>query len=702
MATTNETSTGTTARLLLAACLAMVLSGPVPGDTYHRSLTTAEQQRLQQQATILLEPDDEIGLRHRTAAAAELVRMRSLESTAALNDAIRSGRTEPILAVLMAEAEQPDPSPDLLPALLAVLPTAPDDTVGSIGVLLARYAAGGSSCFQTISTLALDADRPLTSRMHAVEVLGAFHAHPMPSIRLLLTLLEQDTTPALLAERAMASLQSLTGRTMPRADWIEWWNELDAADTADLLRRSIESLHRSTVTSGHRLRQADSEAAVAAQRMIWAYTDLLPLLPLDVQQQKVLELLDDPLPGVRNFAIARVSLMLGDGHDTPELQDAIGRLLADPDTANRRRVAALLKQLDLAEIESTVLTRLEFEDDENVLKYLLDYLADRRSVAAVDPVRRLLAVPELREPAARTLRAILLEHPQLALEARDRIARDARSALAPSNWQSIAPLLVLTGNDDDLRSLEIILDNPDPAVRATVANAFLQRGRDDALLARADDEEIYPYALTAATRRATDLPALRTLLSMQPPAAHADAWNDAVAEAVDVQEPTRILEIDDMLGAVPHTDDRLRIRVLNASLSRGSLEEAMQLRILKRLIPMLLEQDSPAAALNLLQGIDEQLLDEQLLDMKFIAAIRARLYDDAASIHDDPDMWIRAYQDTLASRPESAPDLLDEIVRRYNDRLTADRRATLGIVDDPLMPDDGQSIDPDATGADSP
>ena len=88
--------------------------------------------------------------------------------------------------------------------------------------------------------------------------------------------------------------------------------------------------------------------------------------------------------------------------------------------------------------------------------------------------------------------------------------------------------------------------------------------------------------------------------------------------------------------------------------------------------------------------------------MKFIAAIRARLYDDAASIHDDPDMWIRAYQDTLASRPESAPDLLDEIVRRYNDRLTADRRATLGIVDDPLMPDDGQSIEPDAAGTDSP
>ena len=106
---------------------------------------------------------------------------------------------------------------------------------------------------------------------------------------------------------------------------------------------------------------------------------------------------------------------------------------------------------------------------------------------------------------------------------------------------------------------------------------------------------------------------------------------------------------------------------------------------------MLLEQDSPAAALTLIQGIDERLLDEQLLDMKFISAIRATLYDDAAGIHDDPDMWIRAYQDTLASRPESASDLLQEIVRRYNEQLDAERRATLGLVDDPLMPDDDTS-----------
>ena len=405
----------------MASCLITIGVGDLHADTYHRLLTTAEQQQLQQQAEILLEPDSEVGLQQRTSAADTLVRMRSLESTAALNDALRSGRREPVLAVLMAEAQQPVPSPDLLPALLSILPTAPDGTVGSIGVLLARYAAAGSRCFDTISTLALDTDRPLEARQHAAQILGAFHAHPMPSIHVLVALLEQNRTPAALADTAMAALSSLTGRTMERADWIQWWSDFDDSEIAALLQASIETLHRTTVAFDHRLQQADSEAALASQRMIRAYADLLPLLPLEVQQQKVLELLDDPLAEVRNFAVYRVSFMLGDGHDTPELQDAVGRLLTDPDTLTRRRAAGLLKQLDQVEIDGSVLTRLELEDDEEVLKALLDYLTTRRTIAAIDPARRLLGVPELRESAARTLRAILQEHPELDTEVLGRV-----------------------------------------------------------------------------------------------------------------------------------------------------------------------------------------------------------------------------------------------------------------------------------------
>ncbi|HBZ97940.1 MAG TPA: hypothetical protein DEO57_08850, partial [Phycisphaerales bacterium] len=97
MANRRTTSARMNFRIVLAACLCTMCAGPVLGDTFHRSLTTEEQQRLQRQAVILLEPDQQIGLQERTNAADALVRMRSLESTAALNDALRSGRVEPIL-----------------------------------------------------------------------------------------------------------------------------------------------------------------------------------------------------------------------------------------------------------------------------------------------------------------------------------------------------------------------------------------------------------------------------------------------------------------------------------------------------------------------------------------------------------------------------------------------------------------------------
>ena len=671
-------------------------------DTFHRTLTGAEQQQLQAEATILLQPEVVISLQTRADAASALIELHSLESIAVLNDAIRSNRPSQILAVLMADAERPHPSPDLLPALLTVLPEAPAETVGPIGVLLARYSAGGTACFETISTMAMDPDRTLDARLRATEVLGAFLAHPDRSIQILVTMLQRSDVPIELVDRSMQSLRNLTGRSMSREQWVQWWSRQDE-NSAERLRTSIDALHRSTVDLNHRLQQARSEASQSSMRMIWTYQDLLPLLSLELQQAKVLELLDDPRADVRGFAIERVALMLGDAHDTPELQTAIGRLLADPDTTNRRRVATLLKELDQEEVEVIVLNRLEVEEDHPVLQSMLAYLQARRSVAAVDATRTLLEDPGLREQAANTLRSILLANPELDMHEQEKIARAARTALAPSNWQSIAPLLVLTGNEDDLRSLEVILDNPDPAVRSSVAEAFLQRGRHEALLARASDDQIYPYALIAARTNARDLASLRLLLVMAPPPSHADAWSNAVADAVDIQEPHRILEIDDMIGAMPHAEDQLRIRVLNASLSRGALEVQLQARILKRLVPMLLEQDSPAAALTLIQGLDDSMLDEELLDMKFISAIRARLYNDAAGIHDDPDMWIRAYQDTIASRPESASDLLNEIVRRYNEALTPQRRALLGLAEDPLMPNEDNVAPPvDETPVDTP
>ena len=123
---------------------------------------------------------------------------------------------------------------------------------------------------------------------------------------------------------------------------------------------------------------------------------------------------------------------------------------------------------------------------------------------------------------------------------------------------------------------------------------------------------------------------------------------------------------------------------------------------------MLLEQDAAASALTHIRGLDEAALDEELRNLSFISAIRARLYDEAALVHDDVGMWVTAYEDTVASRPDSATDLRNEIVRRFDTTLTPPLRARMGLAEDPLMQADedeegtsGDEVDDDASSSDT-
>ena len=255
---------------------------------------------------------------------------------------------------------------------------------------------------------------------------------------------------------------------------------------------------------------------------------------------------------------------------------------------------------------------------------------------------------------------------------------------------TVAAVLILTGSPEDLRGLGTLLDDDDPTTRAMIADAFLRRGRRSALIARADDDIIFPFALQAVTTNDPD--AVRRVLALAPPNDElVMLWMDTVAELASATTPDRILELDDQVGATPHASDLLRTRLLSGAIAERDLDTTLHRRILKRLVPMLLEQDAAASALTHIRGLDPESLDDDLIALRFISAIRARLYDDAASMQDGISVWILAYEDTLASRPESAPDLRDEIVRRFNPELTPQLRTQLGLAQDPLMSpeDDG-------------
>jgi hypothetical protein len=690
---------------VLAASLLLVPAGTGHADeTRYRTLGDADQRQLDRMELVLQQPPDAVNLQQRTAAAAWLLDLKQHQAASVLNETMLTGNTPAILAILTAASEQDQPDPDLLPILLLSLRSAPSETLVPMGVALARYQPAEPATLATIVTQALDSTNTIEERIAALEALAAFRTQGNLAIEPVMMIMGRHASePPSVVTTAMQTASSLTG--MPDLQspdaWSTWWLANRRRSTEERLQNVIAAMNRRIAILEVAVQQSSGEADRSSDRLLTTYRTLVPMLTLPQQQSKLLELLGDSRSDVRQFAVERMGVMLRDGHDTPELQTATISLLQDPDLDVRQRVAPLLGELDPAGLDGIVLERLENEHDPTILQHALSAIEVRPNIAAIPAVRQLLEHDIVRDQAARTLLAILQSDAELRSIDRGAIARAALAALDASDDPSIAAVLIMTGSPEDLRGLSALLDAEDAATRAIIADAFLRRGRRNVLISRADDEVIFPFAMKAATTNDAD--AVRRVLSLAPPNDELGTlWMDTVAELASETALDRILELDDEVGATPHASDLLRTRLLSGAIAERELDTELHRRILKRLVPMLLEQDAAASALTHIRGLDPESLDDDLIKLRFISAIRARLYDDAATMQPTTAAWILAYEDTLASRPESAPDLRDEIVRRFNADLTPELRAQLGLAQDPLMTPDEENPPADSTDEPEP
>ena len=686
---------------VLAASLLLVPAGVGHADeTRYRTLNDTDQRQLDRMGFVLQQPPDAVSLQQRTSAAAWLLDLKQHQATSMLNETMLSGNTPAILAILTAASEQDQPDPDLLPILLLSLRSAPTETLVPMGVALARYQSTEPATLATIVTQALDPANTVEERNAALRAIAAFRTQGNLAIEPVMTIMSRHASePPSIVTTAMQTASSLTG--MPDLQspdaWTTWWLANRRRSTEERLQNVIAAMNRRIAILEVAVQQSSGEADRSSERLLSTYRTLVPMLTLPQQQSKLLELLGDSRSDVRQFAVERMGVMLRDGHDTPELQAATISLLQDPDLDVRQRVAPLLGELDPADLDGIVLERLENEHDPMILQHALSAIEVRPNIAAIPAVRQLLEHEIVRDQAARTLLAILQSDAELRQIDRGAIARAALAAISTSDDPSIAAVLIMTGSPEDLQGLSSLLDAEDEATRATIADAFLRRGRRNVLIARAEDEVIFPFALQAAATNDHD-DAIRRVLSLAPPNDELGTlWMDTVAELASETAPDRILELDDDVGATPHASDLLRTRLLSGAIAERELETELHRRILKRLVPMLLEQDAAASALTHIRGLDPESLDDDLIKLRFISAIRARLYDDAATMQPTTAAWILAYEDTLASRPESAPDLRDEIVRRFNAELTPELRAQLGLAQDPLMTPEDEDAPADST-----
>jgi len=679
--------------------------GDVPLDHRHRGLEPRELHLLEQASGLLLQPAGAVNLDARSDAARELMLLDHEDATVVLEKAIRRGDTPPLLAVLSASSTLETPSDALRASFLDVLPGASPGIQELLGVELARFQEQYPSTLLTIRTLALDPSNMDTHRIAAIKSLPGFRSHGDDALETVMILLDRHEMESdEIVNAAFDSAESLTGLPSMEhpADWTTWWSINRRRSMIDRMRNVLEAMNRRVLQIEIESEHARDDSRLASDRLIEVYRDLFPMLTLQQQQAKLLELLGDSRADVRRFAIERVAMMLRDGNDTPQLRTTTMSLLRDPDIEVRRLAGSMLGELGHEGIETIVIESLENEEDPEVLAHALAAIDVHPTLAAVPAARKLLAMEAVRDQAARTLLSILKSDMRIDATVRMEIASAAREAIRESSDPSIAAMLVMTGNTADLDQLVLLLDAEDEATRKMIAEALLQRGRRAELLARADDGVLYPFALRAGvTGQGGDI---RRLLAMEPPTEDlAETWMNSVAELAGTLPSDRVLELDDMVGATPHATDMLRARLLSAAVADAELDVELHRRILKRLIPMLLEQDAAASALTHIRGLDEVDLDEELRNLSFISAIRARLYDEAAVVHDDPGMWVNAFEDTVASRPDSSTDLRNEIVRRFSESLTPPLRTRLGLAEDPLMQSEEEEppADDKTTGAES-
>lgn len=686
--------------LLVCGCAAPKVS---PGEAPRQGedpppMDASSARRLQLASVILMDGVDDMDAATRGAAASELVSLGLPQSREVLIDALRSARAEVLQAVLESMLAEAKVDHEFGPVLLEVLATAPIDVQPVLAELLARHGQADVRMLLAVSAMALDTELPAERRTAAIGAIGAFRHAPAQAASELMQVLQQPHGPDdAVAAAAAAQLSHLTG--MPRSttppQWIAWWKQNRNRPAERWLEDTVDALTKEAARRVKELSEARAARDRMSDRLLAAYREFWPLLSIEQQQDRLLPLLEDELASVRMFGLDRLAVQLRDGHDSPGGQEAAAALLSDPDAAVRAAAAALIPELDPAAIDPAVVANFPTEHDPLVLAAMLPRVAAiQPDLITPEKIGPLLASPAVRPAAIAALWTRLSDPASRTDSMAAEMLPLVRNAWAIEQTPSSGALLTLIGTPDDVAVLEPRLDDPDSTWRAAIANAMHTRGMYGPLLARTSDPAIYPFALRAVGQSG-DVAGVRAIGQLSPPEQHTALWMQALLDAARQTNPAEALQVDDLLSAQPTIAAAQRAALLQEAFSSGDVAEQDLVGIAKRLGPLVLQTGDPRAVVAMIDNMPANRVDAELLATKFEAAIRGRLYDEAATVHEGPDAWITAFERLQQLQPEVADLVRTEIVRRFEDDLDAAMRARLGMATDPMM---GEADPGDAPG----
>ena len=629
----------------------------------------------------------------RSAAAMELIRMEHTKADAVLAQAMRSARPQVMRAVFIALGQETPAAESLLEIALEVLPTAPPESSEALALLLARSATHAPAIIDRIQAIAVDPAVKEQHRIAAITALGEFRHTPVQAAALLMQLLKQAhvQSPDIIAATT-ASLGTLTGLP-PNEDvdiWIQWWAANRDRPAERWLADMVQALSRRVTALEHRNADESARATAMTARLIEVHDDLWPLLSIEAQSKRLPLLLADALPALRAFGLRRAAVLLRDGNATDAAHRGVLECLRDESPDIRLDAATLLPELAPDQVQTAVTQRLQLETDVDVANALLLFCTSR---------------PELNVPSAIIARH--LAHARTCTNAGDALWHRLNTRPPPDTSKALLDAIAaahLANPDADLRHLSAalgdtaaadalveLLESDVPQERTRTAEALRRNGRLEPILACADDPAVFPVVVRAVGASA-DLRAFDALAALTPPNEHAPIWQAALLRTAGTTTAADRLHVDDVLSTIDGIDPAARIDLLVMAVAP---EQDVDLRLgaAGRLVPLLTATGEDRAIMALVDSLPAQQRPSSLDDAAFVAALRAKQFDAAAALQDDPRPWVQAFEAMKTGRPELADMVRTEIVRRFNEGLSESLRGRLGMAADPLMGDASESPD---------
>ncbi len=271
----------------------------------------------------------------RLVGARELLTMESRSAWERLAGVLRSPESAAKLAVCQAVAATNLSRPLLLEPLI--------EQTGADSVALREAAAAALSRYRSpalidrLARMAADVRSPLAQRQTCIMALGGL-GDDKRAIAALIELLG-DRNPEIVAT-ALDKIDDSSDVDLPDAGSARrWWEENAALEPSAWLLRRNEQLRS-------RLRRTEAENGQLASRLLASLRSAYQAAPETERERLLLDLMNDPLAGVRGLGVGLVNAMITDRRPVPPgVARRVLSMTLDASPDVRRTAAAVLGDL---------------------------------------------------------------------------------------------------------------------------------------------------------------------------------------------------------------------------------------------------------------------------------------------------------------------------------------------------------------------